>query len=358
MTAPWLIDAVDLGVNPKGISRVLASLADALCDVAPEDVVFAVTPAGQPALAHLPRTRVVCVAPSLQSRWEQVGLPRLARQLGAAAIYSHREAGALWGPPLVLHVPEDPEVRWERTPPTTAKSRARQVYSRSILKAALRRAAVVGVSTSAVGDQISSRYRLPRTAIRLIPLGVDLERFQPAAVPRADCVFHLGSHDPRDRSVLVVEGYAGALRTTALPPLVIGGSLGTSMSAEVEQRALQLGVAVKLTERLTDEDLADLFRHAAVVVQPSSDEGFGLQPLEAMAAGAKLVVTQAAAVEEVVATAAVTVEATVDGLSKGILEAVSRDELREQGRTRATTFSWNATARHTLEALHDAAGRA
>src|SRR6185312_15879133 len=96
-----------------------------------------------------------------------------------------------------------------------------------------------------------------------------------------------------------------------------------------------------LTGRLSDEELAAHLRHAAVVVQPSSDEGFGLQPLEAMASGAPLVVSRADAVLEVVGDCAIVCDATAAALAEGIVKALDEaPHLRRVARSRAEVFTW------------------
>ncbi|MBA2461063.1 MAG: glycosyltransferase family 4 protein [Actinobacteria bacterium] len=287
----------------------------------------------------------------LQSRWEQWDLPRLSRQLGVDALYSHREAGGLWGAPLVLHIPEDPEVRWKRDPPASSRAHARRLYSRTLLRQVIRRSAVVAASTSSVANQLAARYGVARERVWILPLGVDLELFSPVT-SAADFVFHLGSSDPRDRTIVVVDAWARARQADpSLPRLVIGGDLG-AVDSLARRRADVLGARVELTGRLSDDDLAERFRHAAVVVQPSSDEGFGLQPLEAMAAGAPVVVTATEAVIDVVGDAAVVCGPSATELAGGILAAVaSANSLRVSARARAEKYSWDASAQAVLTAL-------
>ena len=113
----------------------------------------------------------------------------------------------------------------------------------------------------------------------------------------------------------------------------------------------------KLLGRLDDEALASAFREAAAVIQPSSDEGFGLQPLEAMASGAPLIVTRTDAVVEVVEDGAVVRSSDPEDLGAGIIEALGRDDsLRRAARRRAESYSWDVTARAVLAALETAAG--
>lgn len=355
----YLLDALDLGTNPKGISRVLSSLVPELVGLRAGHVLVACTRAGA-GLLPVPEDRLVVVPSRLQSRWEQWELPRLARRLRVQAVYSHREAGALWGAPLVLHVPEDPEVRWARQPTVSFRNLARRRYSRAVMRRALCRAAVVGASTPSVAAHLSAAYGIDD--VRVLPLGVDLSRFTPAPHPAEDMVFHLGSADQRDRSDLVVQAYARAVaREPGLPPLVLGGALGEHLRSLVLATAGRCSVAdrVRLTGRLDDAALADHYRRALVVLQPASDEGFGLQPLEALACGAPVVVTPAPAVLDVVGDAAVTVRPTAEAFGDQLLR-VARDSelrgrLRSAGPVRAARYSWRRSAELVLEALEDAA---
>lgn len=84
----------------------------------------------------------------------------------------------------------------------------------------------------------------------------------------------------------------------------------------------------RLTGRLSDEDLDQLFRSAAVYVQASLHEGFGLSLAEAMLAGAVPVVTSAGALPEVVGDTGVTLaEPTPTAVAAGVREALERGTL-------------------------------
>ena len=355
----YLIDAYDLGLNTKGIHRVMHSLIPEMLAIE-NQCVIATTAAGADVLDGS-GCEVLVVQQMRKSWWEQWGLPQAARRAHCVATYSHREAGALWGAPLVLHVPEDPEVRWAREHVVGFSARARRTYSRALMGRSLRRAAVAAASVPSVGHALAARYGVP--AVATIPLGVDTATFTPAVSPAEDRVFHLGSPDPRDRTQLVVEAYAAATRHVLLPRLVVGGSLGDEVGEAVAQAVedLGLGNAVDVTGRLSDEELADHYRHALCVVQPAQDEGFGLQPLEALSSGAPLIVSDTGAVRDVVGDAAVITDRTgvelVGDIRRVAENAQLRLELRQRGPHLALAYTWQATARAVLDQLRVAAER-
>jgi glycosyltransferase involved in cell wall biosynthesis len=103
-----------------------------------------------------------------------------------------------------------------------------------------------------------------------------------------------------------------------------------------------------------DEDLPALYAGAAAFVFPSLYEGFGLTPLEAMAAGTPVVSSAAASLPEVLGDAAVVVEGFDAGtwaerVQEVLSDSVMRDRLVFKGRTRAAGFTWERAARRTWD---------
>ncbi len=358
--APLVLDLGVLGRNPKGVGRVLGELAPRLVARDPERYRVVCTRAALPLLdGHVDRAAAVVVAPVPQAAWEQLALPAAAARLRAGAVYSHQECGALWGPPLLLHVPEDPEVRWRREPVTSVREGARRAYSRALFGRALRRALVV-TSTGATLDDLRRNHGLAASSGEVVPLGVDLERFRPSAGPvrRPPYFFHLASSDRRDRTDLVVDAHARlCARSADAPALVVAGRLG-DQARSVEARVARHGTAgrVSLVGFVPDPELAVLYGEAVASVHAAADEGFGLQPLEAMACGALVVSTPAAAVEEVTRGGDVVwAEPTADAFADA-LETAWRDELRRAraatvNRRCAEALSWDRTAARIHELL-------
>jgi glycosyltransferase involved in cell wall biosynthesis len=119
--------------------------------------------------------------------------------------------------------------------------------------------------------------------------------------------------------------------------------------------------AVVFTGRVDDPTLRRLYASATVFVFPSTYEGFGLPPLEAMISGTPVVCSDAASLPEVVGDAALTFPAgDADACAAAIARVLEEPELRarlvRQGAQRVRLFTWERTAEGTLAAYREVLG--
>jgi glycosyltransferase involved in cell wall biosynthesis len=127
--------------------------------------------------------------------------------------------------------------------------------------------------------------------------------------------------------------------------------------------AERLGERVRLLGPVSAGDLAALYAAATAFVFPSLYEGFGLPPLEAMAAGTPVIAARASCLPEVLGDAARFVPPEDEGALADALVAVLgdpdlRDDLRRRGLARAAEFSWERTAAETLAVYREAVAQA
>jgi glycosyltransferase involved in cell wall biosynthesis len=172
---------------------------------------------------------------------------------------------------------------------------------------------------------------------------------------RDDFILFVSTIEPRKNVPTLLMAYKQLLDNYHAPvSLALGGEKGW-LSDEVFALVDKLGLQerVRFLGHVSPEDLLGLYNAAQVLVHPAFYEGFGLTPLEAMACGTPVIVSNTSSLPEVVGDAALLVEPTdVDGLAVAIWRVLSDNALRKQmihkGLQRAHRFSWKKAAQETL----------
>jgi len=136
--------------------------------------------------------------------------------------------------------------------------------------------------------------------------------------------------------------------------LAIAGNRGW-LFEQVDQVVAELNLesAVRFLGSVPNEELVYLYNAAKLFVLPSFYEGFGLPPLEAMACGTPVIVSNVSSLPEVVGDAGMLVppedvEALTVALWRVLSDENLRNEMRIKGLKRAATFSWKRAAQETL----------
>jgi glycosyltransferase involved in cell wall biosynthesis len=337
------IDADVLGRQRTGDETYVAALLRELRD-APEEI-FAVTrrpdlvPEGVEALELPARSQLTRMS---------YGLPRVLRRLRPdLAHFLYAIPPGYRGTSVVsIH-----DLSFEHLPDVMGL-KDRLLFKTQVPRSA-RRADRVLTGSEWTKRDLVERYGLPEAGVTVTPYGVD-SAFHPDG-PRIDGHYALfvGAIQPRKDPLTAVE--ALALVNSDLRLLLIGPEkLGAGQVREAVDR-LGLGQRVDWKGHVGTEELATLYRGAAVLVFPSRYEGFGLPVLEAMACGTPVVASTAGAIPEVAGDAAVLVEpGDPVALAGGIERALSdRDRLVEAGLEQARRYSWAETARRTLDVYRE-----
>jgi glycosyltransferase involved in cell wall biosynthesis len=175
-------------------------------------------------------------------------------------------------------------------------------------------------------------------------------------------VLYVGNIKPHKNLVRLIEAFDELRRTgfEDLQLLIIGDEISKLPSLRRAVHGHKLHKHVRFLGYVSDDTLRALYRLASVFVFPSLYEGFGLPPLEAMAAGVPVVAYDTAVAREVYDTAAALVpvghvDAVTDALLAFARDPRRRDAHREAGRRQVARFDWTRTARATLAALREAA---
>lgn len=142
-------------------------------------------------------------------------------------------------------------------------------------------------------------------------------------------------------------------RTLEHKLVLVGKMVWESKDIFKEIDKLDIQEDVILTNHASYSDLPYFYNNADVFIYPSLFEGFGLPPLEAMACGTPVIVSNVTAIPEIVGDAALFVDPyDISSIAEGIDRLVSSDNLKKdlikKGFQRAKQFSWKETAKNTL----------
>jgi len=224
---------------------------------------------------------------------------------------------------------------------------------------------VVAISASTKRD-IVGLLGVAEGKVDVIPCGVD-DDFRPVSgaeqlkelrkrrrLPPRMLLF-VGTIEPRKNLTTLLKSYA-LLREWIQPPhLVIAGAKGWRHE-EVFSLTQQLGLLddVLFPGFIARDELPQWYNAADLFVYPSLYEGFGLPPLEAMACGTPVVTSNTSSLPEVVGDAGLLVEPTdpeeiAQAMQRLLTDSTLRDELTSKGLERAKAFTWQRTARETVE---------
>ena len=226
--------------------------------------------------------------------------------------------------------------------------------------------AIVAPSTATARDVVD-RLRVPERRVHVIPEAVDTDFSPPSraegqrrareryGVP-SRYVLYVGQFDPRKNMEGLLRAFARAAEDDHELCLVIAGDLGRLARHlhDALGRTAAPRERVIVTGFVDDATLASLYSGAECLLHAALLEGFGLTPLESLAAGTPVIGYRAGAVEEVVGDAGVLVDpgdpnALGDAL-RGFLSSPSQaEELRARTRARAAMFSWDEAADRTLD---------
>jgi len=361
-----LIDATAMPRERGGVGRYLEGLlgclrGDLIIVCQSHDSSWLEETASGAQLIALP-SRMKSVARRLA--WEQVGLPRLARQLDVDVVFSpHYTLPVASGRRRVVTFHDatfftDPAVHL----------RGKRHFFRAWSRLSWRLAAVAIVPSQATRDELTRILGHRRGPVIVAHHGTDHDIFHPPSerdvadfatrhdLPHSWIAF-LGTLEPRKNVGALVRAYRTlASERPEVPALLLAGARGWDSDLDAEiARVTSPGDARRLGY-VPQHDLHTLLGGAELVVYPSLGEGFGLPVLEAMASGGVVLTTRRLALPEVGGDAVAYGEPDEVSLGADMAALLDDDaqrrELRRQAIGRAAGFTWEAAAR-----LHEQAFR-
>ena len=259
-----------------------------------------------------------------------------------------------------------------KTFPETVRGRTRYMLDTG-LKRSMKRADLIVTDSEFSKSEIIKYFPKWESKIRVVPCGVDLERFRPCTEPQripevkksleieGEYFLYVGTIEPRKNLERLMTAYAAFAKKAGenAPKLVLAGGKGW-LDKGIYSRVEKLGMEKNIifTKYIPSEDMNPLMCGALAFVFPSIYEGFGMPPLEAMACGVPVLTSGEASLPEVTGDCAVICDAyDVKSIAQGLYRLYSDEKLRKElsrrGLERAQGFTWERSAKMLMNVYRE-----
>jgi glycosyltransferase involved in cell wall biosynthesis len=244
----------------------------------------------------------------------------------------------------------------------------KRVLTSSLIPWVARGARRILTPSEATRVDVIRLLKLDPGRVRVVPYAV-AESFRPASEGparlttvygvRPPYFLYVGTIEPRKNLARTLRAFARVAASLPEHQLVLVGDLGWKYEEVLaEARRPELHGRVLLPGYVPEQDLPVLYSHAVAFVYPSLYEGFGFPVVEAMACGAPVLTSRSSSLTEIAEGAAVLVDplsetGLADALVSLATDASLSQRLRAEGLLRAATFTWERTARETVQVYRE-----
>ena len=312
-------------------------------------------------------TREIAVRAGKYSLAEHWVLAVAARAAGVDLFHSpHYTLPLTWSGPAVVTIHDLIHVRFPQFFPAGAA-----LYARTVAGMAARRSRMVIANSQHTRSDVVATLGVSPSRVRVIPLGVAasiarrdehaVAAFRRARALPADYLLYVGARRGHKNLGMLLRAVA-AIPAEDRPPLVLSGRPWSTRDPLARLAAhLAITPLVHFAGDFEDDEaLSCCYSGAALYVQPSLTEGFGLPPLEAMACEVPTLCSTGGALPETVGDAAELLDPHDPApWARAIVvllgDTSRRAELTQRGVTRARSFTWALAAQRTLDVYEQAA---
>lgn len=236
---------------------------------------------------------------------------------------------------------------------------------RIVLKNAIHRSRHILTVSNYTKDKILEHFGVKIDKITVIPNGVILPREARSVSLTALGVYqpyflYVGNAYPHKNIEMMMHAFSQFHENHPYTQLVIAGRRDF-FSKRLEKEANELGLNienVRFIDLPTDDELAALYKNASLFIFPSRIEGFGIPPLEAMSYKTPVAAANTSSIPEVLKHGAQyfdpdDIEALAELMRQASDEPDRFTNLIEEGQLLAQSYTWNKTAKMTLEVYNN-----
>jgi glycosyltransferase involved in cell wall biosynthesis len=361
-------DATTLTGQISGVGGYTARLLQALCSEAGRGAFDRLVVLSNRAV-HLsgpPEVEVYAARRfPVRSIWMQLALPGILREVRPQVVhFTNYLAPVLTDAPYVVSFHD-----MSLTLLPEAHTLKKRLLTASLIPTVARRARRILVPSESTRRDVARLLAVDPGRIRLVPYAAS-PLYRPLSDGaevlarrgvRPPYFLYVGTIEPRKNLARALRAFGRIAPSLPDHRFVIVGQSGWKYGEVLsEARRPDLAERVVLTGYLPEEELPILYSHAVALVYPSLYEGFGLPIIEAMACGTPVLTSCGSSLSEVAGDAALLVPALSEDKMAEAMTALATDErlraeLRRRGFERAATFSWERTAKETIEVYREVA---
>lgn len=309
--------------------------------------------------------RVIEVECPTYPLWEQFALPRVIRQLNPDLLHCTSNTAPLFCPvPLVLTLHDIIFLEKRAHANTSLYQNMGWYYRRFVVPRILKKCRKIITVSQFECNRIRQTLHLSDQQIMAIHNGYN-KRFHPLEnnptitrkyISSDSYLFFLGNTDPKKNTPRTLKAYSIYLKKSAHPlPLLI---------ADLEEKVIdQILSQENITEiknmlyfpgYISHADLPAIYNGAKAFLYTSLRESFGIPLLEAMACGTPVITSDTSAIPEIAGEGAILINPLDENLIAEEILKLETDPLyynqqRTYGLERVKKFSWQSTARQTLD---------
>lgn len=336
-----MIDASGIGVYLKNVlSRLIATSDWDFVVLGREPVLSKVD-----WLKNNPRATTVPMSAPIYSLQEQLELVKIVPQKASLFWSPHYNMPLLCRAPLLVTIHDVAHLAL----PHIFRSIAQRTYAKTMLTAVRRRATHIMFDSNFTSDEFERLVGKPAGKHSVVHLGLD-DCWRDTALrkmPKEKFIIYVGNMKPHKNIGALIRAFDSVRDRIPHNLLIVGKRegflVGDHSLREVFDRNDE---RINFTGPISDDELRLRVARAELLVLPSLYEGFGLPPLEAMACGCPVAVSNRASLPEICGDAAMYFDPTdISQIASAIMAPLTdkavAQRLRKRGLERSAAFDWS-----------------